>query len=188
MKYNIIINNMEFDVEIGAVQDGFAEVVVNNELFDVNIGNYQEVAAAPPVVTRQTRQPVRRQVQPAAASQPQASVTRHAQPATTRAVPRPSASTRTVQAPHTAPAAKPAVKPSVSSASGVGAIKAPMPGLIIEIKVKEGETVKPGQVVAVMEAMKMENDLPSTLSGTVKKICVQKGAQVSTGDLLIVIG
>jgi len=187
MKYNIIINNMEFDVEIGAVQDGFAEVIVNNELFDVNIDNYQEIAAAPPVLTRQARQPVRRQVQPKATSQPQASVRREAQPAATRAVPRPSAPTRTLQA-APAPAAKPAVKPSVSSASGVGAIKAPMPGLIIEIKVKEGDTVKPGQVVAVMEAMKMENDLPSTLSGTVKEICVQKGAQVSTGDLLIVIG
>lgn len=187
MKYNIIINNMEFDVEIGAVQDGFAEVVVNNELFDVNIANYQEVAAAPPVVTRQTRQPVRRQVQPAAASQPQAAVTRHAQSATTRAVPRPPAPTRTVQA-APAPAAKPAVRPAAASANGVGAIKAPMPGLIIDIKVKEGETVKPGQVVAVMEAMKMENDLPSTMGGTVKQICVQKGAQVSTGDLLIVIG
>jgi len=162
-----MINNMEFDVEVGAVQDGFAEVFVNDELFDVNIANFQEVQAAPPVVTRQTRQPVRRQVQQAV----------------TREAPQP----RRVQtAP--APAAKPAAKPSVAGDTGAGGIKAPMPGLIIEIKVKEGDSVKPGQVVAIMEAMKMENDLRSTLSGTVKEICVQKGAQVSTGEILIVIG
>ncbi|MBF0204489.1 MAG: acetyl-CoA carboxylase biotin carboxyl carrier protein subunit, partial [Desulfamplus sp.] len=57
-----------------------------------------------------------------------------------------------------------------------------------EIKVKVGDQVKSGQVVAIMEAMKMENDLPSALNGTVKDIRVQKGAQVSTGDVLIVIG
>ena len=167
MKYNIMINNMEFNVEIGAVQDGFAEVIVNDELFDVNIANFQEVVAALPVATRQTRQPVRRQVQEAV----------------TREAPQP----KRVQ---TAPAlaAKPAVRPSVAAATGAGAIKAPMPGLIIDIKIKEGDSVKPGQVVAVMEAMKMENDLRSTLSGTVKEICVQKGAQVSTGEILIVIG
>lgn len=171
MKYNIVINDMEFDVEVGAVQDGFAEVIVNNELFDVSIANYQEVALAPPAPQRQVRQPVRRQVQQA----PKREV--------------PQAPQRKIQAaPAPVPAAKPAAKPPVVAASGVGSIKAPMPGLIIDIRVKEGDTVKPGQVVAVMEAMKMENDLPSALSGTVKQICVQKGAQVSTGDVLIVIG
>lgn len=182
MKYNIIVNDMEFDVEIGNIQDGFAEVVVNNELFDVSISSYQE-AAAPAPIPRQTRPTIARKASPAITRRPQPAATRAAQPVIARP-PVQSAAPKRAQA---APPAAVAAKPATTSASGAGAIKAPMPGLMIDIRVKVGDSVKPGQVVAVMEAMKMENDLPSALSGTVKEICVQKGAQVSTGDVLIVI-
>jgi biotin carboxyl carrier protein len=65
---------------------------------------------------------------------------------------------------------------------------APIPGLILDIKVTVGESVVAGQSVATIEAMKMENSLTSTVSGTVKEIRVQKGAQVATGDVVMIIG
>ena len=73
-------------------------------------------------------------------------------------------------------------------ASGSGSVLAPIPGLILDIKVTVGESVVAGQSVATIEAMKMENSLTSTVSGTVKEIRVQKGAQVATGDVIMVIG
>jgi len=69
-----------------------------------------------------------------------------------------------------------------------GAVLAPIPGLILEIKVRVGDPVQAGQTVAVMEAMKMENNLTSHLSGVVKAILVQKGSEVATGDAILRIG
>lgn len=68
-----------------------------------------------------------------------------------------------------------------------GMVLAPMPGLIIKINVTVGDSVAAGQCVVVMEAMKMENDIPAPVSGTVSEIRVQKGADVSTGEVLLVI-
>jgi len=68
------------------------------------------------------------------------------------------------------------------------AVLAPMPGLILEIKVKVGQLVVAGETVAVMEAMKMENNLVTHVAGTVKDIRVEKGTEVSTGDVILVIG
>ncbi|MFZ0131210.1 MAG: biotin/lipoyl-containing protein [Desulfobacterales bacterium] len=72
--------------------------------------------------------------------------------------------------------------------AGAGSVVAPIPGLILDIKVGVGEAVESGQTVAVIEAMKMENNLTSTVSGTVKEIRVLKGAQVATGEVIMVIG
>jgi biotin carboxyl carrier protein len=68
-----------------------------------------------------------------------------------------------------------------------GVVSAPIPGLIQEVLVRVGESVTAGQVVARMEAMKMENNLVSPTSGTVREIRVQKGAEVATGDVLMII-
>ena len=66
-------------------------------------------------------------------------------------------------------------------------INAPMPGIIIACKVREGETIKSGDIVVVLEAMKMENDLASPVNGTVKKIACTTGASVKKDDLLCII-
>jgi len=79
----------------------------------------------------------------------------------------------------------PAVAPA--SPSGDNVIKAPMPGLILEVKVKPGDTVTVGMTVIIMEAMKMENSITVKIGGTVKEVHVQKGAQVMTGHPLLVI-
>ncbi len=70
---------------------------------------------------------------------------------------------------------------------GSSTIPAPLPGLILEVMVREGDTVKAGQSLLVMEAMKMENQIQAPFDGTVKKVFVQKGANISEGDKLIEI-
>ncbi|HHP7235601.1 MAG TPA: acetyl-CoA carboxylase biotin carboxyl carrier protein subunit [Desulfobacterales bacterium] len=72
--------------------------------------------------------------------------------------------------------------------SGRGVICAPIPGRVQEVLVRPGSLVTVGQVVARMEAMKMENNIVSPVAGTVREVRVQKGAEVATGDVLIVIG
>ncbi|MDO4952498.1 MAG: biotin/lipoyl-containing protein [Synergistaceae bacterium] len=68
-----------------------------------------------------------------------------------------------------------------------GAVEAPMPGKILKVLVAEGDTVKTGQLVVILEAMKMENEIFATADGTVQKIVCKTGASVSTGDALLVI-
>lgn len=70
---------------------------------------------------------------------------------------------------------------------GTTSVKAPMPGSIIELVVKEGDYVESGDVLIVLEAMKMENELTAPQSGTVVKILVSKGATVNSGDPLVVL-
>ena len=67
----------------------------------------------------------------------------------------------------------------------VNEIKAPMPGLVLEVKINEGDTVKKGDAVLVLEAMKMENNIKSPTDGIVKKIHVKKGMAVEKNQVLI---
>jgi len=90
-------------------------------------------------------------------------------------------------APAAAAAAPVAAAPKKASAGG-NAITAPLPGTITSIEVKEGDQVKAGQTVIVMEAMKMANNITAEADGTVKAILVQQGAQVQSGDALVEIG
>ena len=80
--------------------------------------------------------------------------------------------------------AAPAPRPAAAAA---GAIKCPLPGTVMAVKVAVGDTVAVGQTLLVLEAMKMENNIDSDRAGVVKQICVQQGATVMEGDNLIVI-
>lgn len=82
--------------------------------------------------------------------------------------------------------AAPRPEPGPAPASS-GAITAPMPGVILEVLVAEGATVKVGQTVAKLEAMKMENDVKSPVAGVVQEVRVSKGANVTAGEVLMVI-
>ncbi len=84
------------------------------------------------------------------------------------------------------PAPAPRVAPPPVPAGG-GNVTAPMPGTILEIKVKPGDTVAQGEILLILEAMKMENEIPSPTAGKISSISVEKGAVVSSGDLLLVI-
>lgn len=82
--------------------------------------------------------------------------------------------------------AAPAAVPAAALASGE-VVKAPMPGNILKINVAPGQKVEEGDVLIVLEAMKMENEIVATKSGTVAQVAVSKGAVVETGAPLVVI-
>ena len=86
-----------------------------------------------------------------------------------------------------APAPAPAPTPAPKAGATGEIVEAPMPGTIVDIKVKVGDTVKEGDLVAVIEAMKMETDLFSTKSGVVTAVNAGKGASVNTGDAIITL-
>lgn len=67
-------------------------------------------------------------------------------------------------------------------------VRAPMPGLVIGVPLAVGASVERGQTVVVLEAMKMENDLSTPISGTLKEIRVSKGQTVNQGDVLVIVG
>lgn len=92
-------------------------------------------------------------------------------------------------APAAAPAAEPAAPAAAKSGPGAGApVKAPLPGVVTKILVKEGQGVKKGETVLVLEAMKMENNITAEADGTVTGICVNAGDSVMEGTTLITIG
>jgi methylmalonyl-coA decarboxylase, gamma subunit len=99
----------------------------------------------------------------------------------------PAAPVQNTPAPTAAPAPA-APKPAPAAASGAGKkVTAPLPGVIIGISVKEGDTVKAGQQVAVLEAMKMENAIEATADGTVTAIHVNTGDSVLEGAAIVTI-
>ena len=152
MRYKIAIGDSKFDIEVGEIQAGVAEVAVNGKSYQVNIENFAEVAAGRGLQSRKTM----------------------------------TAASRTTDM----SAAQPLIPPAadMSPNPGGGAVVAPIPGLILKIKVKVGDAVSAGQVVAIMEAMKMENNISSNISGTVTAIRAGEGSQVTTGDVIMVIG
>ena len=91
-------------------------------------------------------------------------------------------------APAAAPAPKAAPAPAAAAVTAAGeVVAAPMPGNILDVKVKVGDTVKAGTVLCVLEAMKMENEIPAPKDGKVAQVVVTKGATVGAGDTLVVL-
>ena len=98
-----------------------------------------------------------------------------------------------------APAAAPAAAPSAPAAAPAAAaapavtgagepVTAPMPGTILKVNVTQGQAVKAGTVLCILEAMKMENEIMTSKDGTVTQVLVSKGSAVDTGAPLVVIG
>ena len=75
----------------------------------------------------------------------------------------------------------------VAAKAGQEVVKAPMPGTILSINVKEGDNVKKGQILLILEAMKMENEIVSPRDGKIARIVVSKGSSVNTGDDMVII-
>lgn len=144
MKYSISIEQKQFEVEVGAISGGVAQVSVNGTPYQVCVEKQGSAASSPA---------------PAAQA-----------------------------APKSLAAAPVKAAPKAPAAAGAGTIAAPIPGLIVDITVSVGEAVRAGQVVVVMEAMKMENRLITTVDGQVREIRLQKGAQVATGDVILIVG
>lgn len=88
-----------------------------------------------------------------------------------------------------APAAAPAPAAAAPAATAAGEqVTAPMPGTILSVKVSQGEAVKAGQILVILEAMKMENEIVAPRDGTVAQVVVAQGASVDTGAPLVVLG
>lgn len=161
MHYQVAIQNKKYAVEIGVMEDGCVPVTVNETLFLVNVENMTGPGAVASAATP-----------PAALANAGASA----------AV----STTKTSSLPMPLPVVTPTSPPV--AVSGNGAVKAPIPGLILELKAVVGDTVTAGQTVAIMEAMKMENNISSPADGKVMEVRVAKGATVADGDVIMVIG
>ena len=95
-----------------------------------------------------------------------------------------------VAAPVAAAPAAPAAAPAPAPVAGLAAgevVKSPMPGNVLKINVQQGQKVNEGDVLIVLEAMKMENDIVAPKTGTVAQLVVSKGTVVETGAPLVVI-
>ncbi|RKX84391.1 MAG: biotin attachment protein [Spirochaetes bacterium] len=182
--YNVTVNGTTYRVQIND-----KKAVVNNEVYDIDIreaGEGEAVSASPAPgpaprlahapVPGTSAQPVRT-VQPAAPSAPAAQrASSAAKPAAARPTPVPAQ-----------PAARTAAQSADRSSAGTGGhtlVKAPLPGTIIRIVKKVGDTVKRGDSILVLEAMKMETDIPSTVDGVIEEISVKSGDQVATQQVL----
>ncbi len=99
------------------------------------------------------------------------------------------AEVKAAPAPAAAPTPAPAVAPAPATAPANGGetISSPMPGTILSVNVQNGAAVKKGDVLMILEAMKMENEIICPCDGTVASVNVQKGSSVETGAVLCVI-
>ncbi len=157
-QYKFKINGNEYNVEINSINGDSAVVTVNGIQYSVESG-VASCSAAAAAIQAQAAAPVTPTPAPA----------------------------KVESAPAPTPAAA-AASPAPAPASGNGKpVTAPLPGVIIEISVKVGDTVKQGQQVAVLEAMKMENVIEATHDGTVTAINVSKGDSVLEGAPIVTI-
>jgi biotin carboxyl carrier protein len=138
---------------------------INGNLYNVVIGDIEDNIAH--VEVNGTHYTVEMEKKPKAAPAPKPVARPVAKPA---AAPAPAAS---------APASKPA--------AGKSGVKSPLPGVILDIKVKEGDEVKKGQTVIILEAMKMENSINADKDGKIAAINVSKGESVLEGTDLVII-
>ena len=107
-------------------------------------------------------------------------------PAQLAEAPRPAPQPAPLRAPSAAPVARPAAPGGANGAANGGSlIAAPMPGTILTVDVKVGQAVEPGQVVCVLEAMKMKNPIRANVAGAVAEVVAQPGQTVAYGDLLV---
>lgn len=87
-----------------------------------------------------------------------------------------------------APTAAPAPAAAPAAAADGQKVLSPMPGTILSVNISVGSAVKAGEVILILEAMKMENEIVAPCDGTVKQLAVQKGSTVATDALLAVVG
>ena len=159
-EYKYKINGNEYSVAIIDLEGNTAAVEVNGVSYKVDILTEGFTAA-----------PARPAAKPAAPAAPAAPAPAAAKPAAPQPI---------------APAADPAAEPAPA---GKGtAVQSPLPGVILDIKVAVGDTVKAGQTVAILEAMKMENSINAECDGVITAIKVAKGDNILEGSDIVIIG
>jgi biotin carboxyl carrier protein len=154
-KYEYLINGKPFVVEILSFDGRRGDVRVNSVAYSVEVP--QGPAAGAPV---------------------------YATPSLSAPPPIPAAPPRAPEAtPARAPTPPPAAPPTRASSDSM--VVAPMPGIILNIAVKEGDEVNAGDAILVLEAMKMENEIHAPRAGKIKKVHVSEGAEVQSGAALV---
>lgn len=156
-RYTLDIGNREFVIDVQEVDADQFEVTVGNESYAVTLTGEQAVGGT---------------IVPA----PQISAPRAAPAA-------PATSAASAPSAAAAPAAPAVRKPA--GGGGKGALKAPMPGVVLEVSVKAGDTVARGQQVAILDAMKMHNVIGAPRAGTIAEVCVDAGQTVGHGDVIV---
>ena len=159
-EYKYKINGNEYSVAIIDLEGDKAAVEVNGVSYQVDILTEGYTAPAP-----------RPAAKPAAAPAPT--------PAAAPAAPAP--------APQPIAPAAPAAEPAAPAGKGT-AVQSPLPGVILDIKVAVGDQVKAGQTVAILEAMKMENNINAECDGVITAIKVAKGDNILEGSDIVIIG
>ena len=159
-EYKYKINGNEYSVAIIDLEGDKAAVEVNGVSYQVDILTEGYTAPAP-----------RPAAKPAAAPAPA--------PAAAPAAPAP--------APQPIAPAAPAAEPAAPAGNGT-AVQSPLPGVILDIKVAVGDQVKAGQTVAILEAMKMENNINAECDGVITAIKVSKGDNILEGSDIVIIG
>ena len=159
-EYKYKINGNEYSVAIIDLEGDKAAVEVNGVSYQVDILTEGYTAPAP-----------RPAAKPAAAPAPA--------PAAAPAAPAP--------APQPIAPAAPAAAPAAPAGKGT-AVQSPLPGVILDIKVAVGDQVKAGQTVAILEAMKMENNINAECDGVITAIKVSKGDNILEGSDIVIIG
>lgn len=159
-EYKYKINGNEYSVAIIDLEGDKAAVEVNGVSYQVDILTEGYIAPAP-----------RPAAKPAAAPAPA--------PAAAPAAPAP--------APQPIAPAAPAAEPAAPAGKGT-AVQSPLPGVILDIKVAVGDQVKAGQTVAILEAMKMENNINAECDGVITAIKVAKGDNILEGSDIVIIG
>ena len=157
--YKYKVQGVDYEVEITDVEGTIARVNVNGIPFEIEM-----------------QKPIN------AAKHPELAATRAAATVAAQPAEKP-------QAPAAQPAAPVAAQPQPAAPAGAGTpVKAPLPGTINAINVKVGDTVAVGQVVIVLEAMKMQNNIEAEQAGTVTSILVNQGDTVMEGAVMLTIG
>lgn len=159
-EYKYKINGNEYSVAIIDLEGDKAAVEVNGVSYQVDILTEGYTAPTP-----------RPAAKPAAAPAPA--------PAAAPAAPAP--------APQPIAPAAPAAEPAAPAGKGT-AVQSPLPGVILDIKVAVGDQVKAGQTVAILEAMKMENNINAECDGVITAIKVSKGDNILEGSDIVIIG
>ena len=158
-RYTLDISDREFVIDVQELAADSFEVFVGEESYQVTLSSDENLAEA--VITPG--------LQPAGGSP--------------RAVSAASAVARVRKEPSAAPAAAAAPR-KPSGPAGKGALTAPMPGVILEVSVKAGDTVARGQQIAILDAMKMHNVIGAPRAGTIAEVFVVAGQNVDHGDAI----
>jgi biotin carboxyl carrier protein len=161
-RYRLDIRGKEFVIDVDELAANRFKVVVGKDTYEVELSGDEDL---PEATITPAYQPARPPGMP------------HVVPEDAQVVDAPGSVAR--RAPP-APAAR-----KTAASGGARTLSAPMPGVVLEVNVKAGDTVARGQQVAVLEAMKMQNSIKSPRAGTIAEVCVAAGQAVGHGDAIV---